>query len=151
MKSTLLKKTLAALTLGCLGLVATGAQAGESRGEDGYGYGHSALNRHSMQSAHAYRQSQRYSQHINLRQDRQRERIQTGMRTGSLTRAEFRRLMQEQRHIRAMEHRFRADGRINAREFQRLDHALDLASRNIMAEKHDRQERYAARPRARFN
>lgn len=149
MKSTLLKKTLAALTLGCLGLIATGAQAGGNRGEDGYG--HSVQNRHSMQNAHAYRQSQWYGHQINLRQDRQRERIQAGIRAGSLTRVEFRGLMQEQRHIRAMEHRFRADGRINAREFQRLNHAQDLASRNIMAERHDRQERYAARSKPRFN
>lgn len=42
-----------------------------------------------------------------------------------------------------MEQRFRADGVIDAREYQRLDHALDMACRNIKAEKHDYQARYA--------
>jgi hypothetical protein len=51
--------------------------------------------------------------------------------------------MQEQHEIRAMEHHFAADGLIDAREFQRLDRALDIASRNIKLEKHDRQDRYA--------
>jgi uncharacterized membrane protein YebE (DUF533 family) len=59
--------------------------------------------------------------------------------------------MREQHDIRAMERRFRADGVIDAREFKRLDHALDVASRNIRAEKHDRQARNAYRPYSRFN
>jgi len=70
------------------------------------------------------------------------ERIQAGLRNGALTRNEYRTLMQEQAAIRDMERRFRADGRIDAREYQRLDHALDVASRNIRHERHDRQARY---------
>jgi uncharacterized membrane protein YebE (DUF533 family) len=74
------------------------------------------------------------------------ERIQAGMHSGNLTRFEFRELMHEQREIRAMDHYFRADGVIDAREFQRLDRALDIASHNIKQEKHDRQARYAYTP-----
>ncbi|HWR76037.1 MAG TPA: hypothetical protein VN283_02355 [Thiobacillus sp.] len=141
MKSTLMKKTLGILALGALGLMATGAQAGWDRG--GYGYGH---------SGHAYQQSQMFSQQIDARQDRQMERIQAGKREGNLRRAEFRELMREQREIHAMERHFRADGVIDAREFKRLDHALDIASRNIQAEKHDdRQARNAYDPSRRFN
>lgn len=149
MTSTSMKKTLAALALGCLGLIATGAQADWKHGGDGYGHGDP--NSHGTHGRHAYQQSRMFSRQIDVRQDRQRERIQAGMRAGILTRAEFRALMQEQHRIRAMEQHFRADGRIDAREYQRLDHALDVAGRNIMAERHDRQARYAARPRARFN
>lgn len=142
MKSNLMKKTFGILALGALGLMATaahadwdGAQANRDLG-DGYGQGR-----------HAYPQSQMFSQRINARQDRQMERIQAGRREGNLRRVEFRALMHEQREIRAMERYFRADGVIDAREFRRLDHALDIASRNIQAEKQDdRQARNAREP-----
>lgn len=135
MKSTLMKKTLALLALG---LAATGAQAGWERDDD-------------YPSGRAYQQSQWFSQEIDARQDRQVERIMAGMREGRLTRAEFRWLKQEQRDIRFMENDFRADGLIDAREFQRLERALDVASRNIRAEKHDRQARGAYGYDSRFN
>jgi len=134
MKNTLMKKTLGMLALG---LIATGAQADWERG----GYGHKQ----------AYLQSQAYNQQIDARQDRQQDRIRVGMRSGQLTRAEFRELMQEQHKIHAMEHRFRADGRIGTREFQRLDRALDMADRNIRMEKHDGQARHAYGYASRFN
>ena len=133
MKSTL-KKTLGVLAISTLGLAATGAQADWDRG---YGYQH---------EGHAFRQSQLFGEQINARQDRQMERIHAGMRSGNLTRFEFRELMHEQREIRAMERYFRADGMIYGHEFQRLDRALDIASHNIKLEKHDRQARYAYTP-----
>ena len=68
-------------------------------------------------------------------------RIIAGKRSGSLTRYEFRELMHEQRHMRAMERNFLADGNMIKREFRRMDRALDRASRNIRAEKHDQQAR----------
>jgi len=130
MKSTLMKTTLGMMMLGTVVLAATSAQAGWNR--DGYGH-----------TGHTYQQSRVYGQQINARQDRQMERIRSGMHAGRLTRAEFRELMYEQHEIRAMEHHFLADGVIDAREFRHLDRALNVASRNIRAEKHDRQERYA--------
>lgn len=133
MKSTL-KKTLGVLAISALGLVATGAQADWDRG---HGYQH---------DGHTFRQSQMFGERINARQDQQMERIQAGMHSGNLTRFEFRDLMREQQEIRAMERHFRADGVIDAHEFQRLDRALDIASRNIKLEKHDRQARYAYTP-----
>jgi uncharacterized membrane protein YebE (DUF533 family) len=138
MNSNQMKQTLGILVLGSLGLMATGAQADWNR--DGYGQG-----------GHATQQSNLFSQQVNARQQKQEERIQAGMRAGSLTRSEFNDLMREQREIRAMEQRFRADGFIDAREFQRLDHALDVASQNIQAEKQDRQQRYAYKPYPWFN
>jgi len=132
MKSKLNKTFIALLTFGALGLAASSAQAGWNH--HGYGPGH---------AFQAYKQSQLFGQEINARQNRQMERIHAGMRQGELTRFEFRRLMQEQHEIRAMEHHFAADGLIDAREFQRLDRALDIASRNVKEEKHDRQDRHA--------
>jgi uncharacterized membrane protein YebE (DUF533 family) len=135
MKNALTKKTLGVLALG---LIATGAQANWDHHEHAY-------------NRHAYQQSQRFSQMIDARQDRQMERIMDGMHEGRLTRGEFRRLKLEQRDIHAMEQHFRADGVIDAREFQRLDRALDLAGRNIQAEKHDRQARSTYGNHYRFN
>ena len=131
MKITLMKTGLAMLTLSAL-LAATSAQADWDRA----GYG-------DRQGEHAYRQSQMYGEQINARQQRQMDRIRAGLRDGSLTRREFRDLMHEQRTIHAMEHHFRADGVIDAREFRHLDRALDTASYAIRTERHDRQARYA--------
>lgn len=135
MKTNLMKTTLAALVL--TGLAAGYAQADGGRHERAY-------------FAHNDRNHQ-YSQQINARQDQQMKRIQTGKRSGSLTRMEFRELMHEQHNIRAMERHFRADGVIDAREFQRLNRAFDIASRNIREERHDRQMRYAYGDHPRFN
>lgn len=137
MTSNLMKKTLGVLIVGTLGLMATGAQAGWDRG----GHDHKQ----------AYQQTRVFSQHINARQDRQMGRIKAGKRAGSLTRTEFRKLMHEQREIRAMERHFRADGMIDAHEFRRIGRALELADRNIRREKHDRQARHADDHRSRFN
>lgn len=143
MKSTLMmKKTLGVLTLSILGLMATGAQAGWDRDGYDYGQGH---------RGHAYQQSQQFSQQVDARQDQQMERIQAGKREGDLRRAEFRELMREQREIRSLERRFRADGMIGAREFERLDHALDVANRNIRAERRDDQQARNAYDHRRFN
>lgn len=129
MNRTNFKLTLSAMALGLMSLAAGGAHAdwGYDRG-DRYGPG--------------FQQSQDFSQTINARQDRQMGRIQAGFRNGALTRFEYRELMRQQAHIRDMERHFRSDdGKIDAREFQRLDHALDRASRNIRDEKMDHQAR----------
>lgn len=138
MKNSLMKTSLGMLMLGSLGLATTGAQADWQ--SDGHAY---------RQAGHDSHQSQRYGQQINVRQERQMDRIRAGMHDGSLTRPEFRDLMHEQRKIQTMEHHFQADGVIDAREFQRLNHALDRADRDIRTERHDRQ---APSPhRTRFN
>jgi len=134
MKSTLMTTALGILALG---LTATSAQAGWTHGRDGH--------------RHAHQQTRAYSQQIDARQEQQMERIRSGMHAGHLSRSEFRELMGEQHRIRAMEHRFRADGVIDAREFKRLNHALDLASHNIKTAKHDRPARYAHGHPSRFN
>lgn len=136
MKTTPIKTRLGMLMLGSLSLMATTAHADWDRN------GH-------RQAEHAYQQSQAYSQQINARQARQMDRIEAGKHNGNLTRHEVRDLIHEQHGIQAMERHFRADGIIDAREFQRLDHALNLADRNIRAERHDRQARYAYNTRPR--
>ncbi|MEW6119044.1 MAG: hypothetical protein AB1593_03015 [Pseudomonadota bacterium] len=136
MNSTPFKKSLSILTLGIMGLAAGSAQAGWG---DDHGYHHGPNPQ----------MSRMFGEKINQRQEQQMERIQAGFRNGKLTQREYRELVQEQRHIREMERHFRADdGRIDLREYQKLDRALDIASRNIMEEKQDRQARggYAYHP-----
>lgn len=119
MTLTLMKSTLFALALG---LSATSAQA-EWRPDP---------------NQHEFHPTRHFGQLINERQARQRERIEAGRQTGELTRREFRKLMREQDEIAQMERHFREDG-IDRREFRQLQLALDIASENIKAEKHDRQ------------
>ena len=129
MKNTTLKHTLSVLTLGLMGLAAGGAHAG---------WDHNRDHRHGPD----FKQSQQFSQEINARQDKQMQRIQAGFRNGVLTQFEYRELMRQQAGIREMEQRFRSDdGRIDMREFKRIDQALDMAGRNIRDEKTDRQAR----------
>lgn len=120
-----------------LGLMASGAQADWDRGGRAY--------------QPAFQQSQAHGQQIDARQDRQAARIRAALRAGRLSRFEFRELMHEQRRIRVMERHFRADGVINEREFQHIERALDMASRTIRAETHDRQARSAYGRPSRFN
>lgn len=85
MKSTTIKKSLAVLALGSLGLMTSGAQADWNR--DGHDHVSDAIQRSNM-----------FAQQINARQQQQRDRMQDGRRTGSLTRSEFHKLMRDSRH-----------------------------------------------------
>jgi hypothetical protein len=149
MTSKLLKNTLVAIALGSIGLIATSAQADGNR--NGYESDHRVQDSRTMQNRHANPHSRMLIQRVNVRQNQQMHRIKAGMRNGSLTRNEYRELMQQQRRIRGMEQRFRADGSIDNREFKRLDRALDRASHNIRDEKHDRQARTVYDHGHRFN
>lgn len=141
MKTQLMKKTLVALTLAGLGLIASGAQANDNRNYDDR-YEHRVGRDHDDRRGNEQlRQSQRFVQQVDARQHRQIDRIRDGRDSGELTRNEFRELMHEQRHIRSMKENFLADGILDPREFRRLDRAQDIASREIRSEKHDQQAR----------
>jgi GT2 family glycosyltransferase len=76
---------------------------------------------------------------IDRRQAFQRERIFRGRMGGQLTRREAIRLRLGERHIRRMEWRSRADGRISMRERMRINRALDRESRGIYRLRHNRR------------
>lgn len=143
MKTQLIKHTLVALALGGLGMLTTAAHAehgpfGEGRSVHASNNSDAYSSRHDRREFH---QSNQFIRQIDARQDRQRARLIAGKRSGELTRHEFRDLMAEQRDIRAMEQYFLADGIMDAREFRRIDRALDRAGRAIRSEKHDQQAR----------
>ncbi len=79
---------------------------------------------------------------INARMDEQRARIEAGLRRGAITRWEHRRLMAEHQDIRALQRAFVADGFLAPRERMELNRRLDIASRHIVFEAHDRQRRF---------
>ena len=78
---------------------------------------------------------------INQIEHREQVRINQGIRSGELTRAEARRLEAEQARIRVNERFDRADGKLTMREREQLRNELHHASRDIYHQKHDNQDR----------
>lgn len=138
MRITFFKQTLGVLVLGTLGLATSVAQADWDRGHGAY-HGPANWGGHYL------------GQQVNERQANQMTRIQTGMRQGLLTRTEYHALMHEQERIRDMERHFRADGYLDRFEFERLQRALDVASRNIRLENRDRQVQHGRGDYSRYN
>lgn len=66
-----------------------------------------------------------------VRNQLQRQRIQQGVESGELNRAEARRLRAGQRHVHRVEKRAAADGELSAEEKARIEKAQDRQSRRI--------------------
>lgn len=80
--------------------------------------------------------------YINARRDEQRERIQSGVRNGSLTRREAEQLREREARIRQTEARDRRSGhRLTDAERRDLQRRQDNTSRDIYRQKHDGQNR----------
>lgn len=75
-------------------------------------------------------------------QHRQQADIRQGLRNGSLTPQEARRLQAEQRSIAARERAYRADGVLTVAERRDLYGALHRAERRIYNQMHDAERRY---------
>jgi hypothetical protein len=78
---------------------------------------------------------------VDARQARQEARIDQGIRSGSLTPHEARRLGREQAGIARAESRAEADAHLNRREARRLEARQDAASRHVRRQKQDGQVR----------
>lgn len=76
---------------------------------------------------------------IDQRQAGQEARIQQGLKSGELTQKEAARLERGQDRIQRMEDKARADGKVTAKERERIQHQQNVESRHIAREKHDRQ------------
>jgi hypothetical protein len=74
---------------------------------------------------------------IDQREAQQQDRIRDGLRDGSLTRPEARRLELGEQRIQRYEDRVRANGPVTPAERQRLDGMLNRESRQIYNERHD--------------
>lgn len=102
---------------------------------------HRDLDRHGRQ-IHQARNDHDGRGGIDGAQQRQREQIREGMRSGSLTSQEARRLGGEQRQIAALERSYRADGVLGRDERRDLNGELRDASRHIYNQSHDADVNY---------
>jgi hypothetical protein len=105
-----------------LGLVASTSIASAYDGHR-YGYGHGS------------------GSQIDRRQTYQAARIESGVRSGEITRSEYRRLQAEQAHIRQLEAQAKRDGHIDTWEAARIRRAQNEASQHIREEASDAQRR----------
>jgi hypothetical protein len=80
-------------------------------------------------------------QGINQRQANLDQRIDTGVRNGSLTRAEATRLRTDFRGLAQLESRYRASNGLSAYERRDLDARFDALSARIRIERNDRNDR----------
>lgn len=78
---------------------------------------------------------------VDARLDNEAARISAGIRDGSLTEREARRLQNVENRIRAEEERFKADGRFTPRERQKVARDENRLSRQIYRQRHDAQRR----------
>lgn len=137
MKKSVVNTTLGLIALATMSFAASHAQANHDAPQRfDAPYGHNWQERDDYRPRHNQHDNYRLAE-INARQAKQQDRIRHGMRNGTLTRREFRALMSEQQFIRSMERDFMADGYLSPFEFRKLDHALDVAGRNIRMEKRD--------------
>lgn len=77
------------------------------------------------------------AQNADYRQYKQDQRIDRGVHSGELTRAEARNLYRQQDRIDRYEDRALRDGRLSYRERQKLDRKQDRASDRIYRKKHN--------------
>jgi len=78
---------------------------------------------------------------VDRRQVRQHARIHQGVKSGELTRGEAANLRHDQRHIRRVERRVKADGKVTPAERARLTRAQNRESKKIYRLKHNDRER----------
>ncbi len=78
---------------------------------------------------------------IDQREYNQERRIQEGRRAGDISGREYRALEAEQAHIRQLEARARADGRIDRNERAQIERAQDAASRHIAEARNNNDRR----------
>lgn len=117
-----------------------GGYGGSDR-DRGNGYGHGAS--HNAPGWHGGRDwGHGRSGGVDSAQHRQRDQIRDGVRNGSLTQHEARRLHGEQREIAALERSYRADGVLSRDERSDLRGELRDAQRHIYNQSHDADVNY---------
>ena len=78
---------------------------------------------------------------VDTREKIQKERIKEGVKSGELNKAETKRLVKNQRHIKRTESKAKADGVVTPAERAKLDRRQDKANKRIIKQKHDNQDR----------
>ncbi len=84
---------------------------------------------------------------VNGRQDNQKDRIQQGVKSGSLTKGETKELVSDQKEIRQEEKEYKSDGTLTKDERVDLHKDQNAASKEIYQEKHDEEVRLTPDPK----
>ena len=75
---------------------------------------------------------------VDQRQQRQENRIQQGVNSGSLSKKEERRIRKDQARIKRMEKHSKKDGHVTAKEKKKIHRAQKHASHKISRKKHNK-------------
>ncbi len=78
---------------------------------------------------------------VDKREDIQKKRIKEGVKSGELNKAETKRLVKNQRHIKRDEAKAKSDGVVTPAERAKLNKEQNRASKRIAKQKHDKQDR----------
>jgi len=78
---------------------------------------------------------------INQRKENEKDRIQAGVKDGSLTKTEAARLKAEEKHVNKEIRRDRKDGDLTAKEKAKITKDQNKLSKNIYQQRHDKQTR----------
>jgi hypothetical protein len=130
-----------------LGLTTLTLAASSSQADSGYIYFGGNPYANPWLSGPAYQQARHFATfkerlaQLDQRQDNQLQRILGGMEDGRLNMREAVSLIREHVAISALERKYLADGRLGPNELYDLEQRLEEASRHIMFEKHDREQR----------
>ncbi len=108
-----------------------GSTVTEARHDRGFGYDDRRFDR--RQDA--------WLRDVDVRQDRQMDRILRGISSGRLSSRESVDLLEEQREINRLERRYRVDGELSKFEYRDLSDRLDRAAYRIDRELNDKQAR----------
>ncbi len=79
---------------------------------------------------------------VDAREKNQHDRIKDGVQSGELTKKEAAHARANQRHIKKVEAKAKADGVVTPAERAKLDAKQDKASKRILKNKHDGQTRH---------
>ena len=79
---------------------------------------------------------------VDAREKNQHDRIKDGVQSGELTKKQAAHARANQRHIKKVEAKAKADGVVTPAERAKLDAKQDKASKRILKNKHDGQTRH---------
>ena len=82
-----------------------------------------------------------YAGRAGKRQVNQQKRIHQGVKSGEVTKREYKRLQREQAGIQRSKKRAWSDGQLTRKEKLRLEHRQDKASRHVYRAKHNDYDR----------
>ena len=131
-----MNRTLMGLALATVVLAtgtASAAATDAARYRNGFG--------HVQYSQYNERQAERVTA-VDEREARLERRIRRGQSDGGITQWEARRLQRELESIRQKEQAYRADGRLDRREFAELSAELDRLSEHVREQRWDDQRRW---------